>query len=54
MRQPRRGITNAIKAMAPRIVPPMTAPVSVEGVASPVTIRIIKVSGIECSLVSVW
>ena len=42
MRQPRRGITNAIKAMLPKTVPPMTAPVSTEEVASHVIIRIVK------------
>ena len=39
MRQPRKGITNVIKAMMPRIVPPITVPVSTEEVVSPVIKR---------------
>ena len=46
MRQPRRGIANAIKAITPATVPPMIGPVSIT--------RIVKVNGIECFLVSVW
>ena len=42
MRQPRREIINAIKAMPPRIVPPMTTPVSIEDMSSPVITRIVK------------
>ena len=42
MRQPRREITNVIKAMPPTIVPPMTTPVSTEEVTSTVITRIVK------------
>jgi len=42
MRQPRKRITNAVKAMTPRIVPPMAVPVSTEVVVSPVIIRLVK------------
>ena len=34
MRQPRGAVTNTTNANRPRRVPPMTAPVSVEDVAS--------------------
>ena len=40
MRQPRRRITNAIKAITPATVPPMTAPASTEEVASPVIVKV--------------
>lgn len=42
MRQPRKGIINAIKAMTSRIVPPMTVPVSTKDLVSPV------INGIQC------
>ena len=53
MRQPRKRITNAVKAMMPRIVPPMTVPVSTEVVVLPVIIRLVKSAWLYVFWVSV-